>query len=97
MHKLGQPSDLMDFSCILNTEPLCSNICIHSVCSCQILFDSFVQANKRLFPNISLVFSRGVNYLLGGVYQSQQGTFKVILMQVTMMIWKVRDERKYVC
>lgn len=108
MHKSGLPTDLNGYFskkgffllCALNStwsHTLCNNTNIRSVCPCQILLDGFVQTNKRLCPHISLVFSSGIDHLLGGVYQGQQGALKIVLTQLTNMICKVRDEPKYVC
>lgn len=75
----------------------CSNIDACLIGPCQILFEGFVQTNERLFPHVSLLFNGRVDHLLGGVHQRQQGALKIILLQVTGMIWKVRDEPIYVC
>lgn len=102
MHKPGLPSDLNGcffLTCILNSimEPLHCNTGIRSVCPCQILLGGFVQTNKRPCPCVSLVFSRGIGHLLSGVYQGQDGVLKIVLMQVTNVIWKARDEPQCVC
>lgn len=62
---------------------------IHLIRPGQILFDSFVQTHKRPFPHITLVFTGGVDHLLGGVYQRQQGALEIVLMQGTHLIGKV--------
>lgn len=41
---------------------------------------------------MSLVFAGGTNHLLGGVHQRQQGALKIVLLQGTSMIGKVRGE-----
>lgn len=68
-----------------------SSTCVHSLCPNQILLDGFVETNKRLCPNIPLVFSRGIGHLMGDVDQGQQSALKIVLMQLIITIWKVRD------
>lgn len=70
---------------------------IHLICPGQILFDSFVQTHKRPFPHIALVFIGGVDHLLGGVDQRQQGSLKIILVQRTHSIGKVVNEPQNLC
>lgn len=64
----------------------------HLLYPTQILFDSLVQTHKRPFPHIPLVFTGGVDHLMGGVDQRQQGALEIILMQGTHLIGKVVNE-----
>lgn len=68
---------------------------IHLICSGQILFDSFVQAYKRPFPHITLVFTGGVDHLLGGVRQRQQGALEIVLMEGTHWTGKAGNQSQY--
>lgn len=74
---------------------LCSRS-IFSTRLCQVLFDSFVEINKRLLPHSSLVFTGGVDHLLGGVYHGHQGVPKIVVLQGSIMIREAIDELQYV-